>query len=95
MTLRLDSTSAAKIAGMHDDAATTIDGSAGSMPGNVDGGLGTPYLSDILAAVATTAGELAAVNQAVAGQVRDVVDDMGLTESAVAGQFEAMNEDLE
>ena len=94
MTLRLDAGAAAKIAGLHELAATTVDDSAASMPDAVDGGLATAYLSEVIAAVATTAAELAVISTTVAGQVRDVADDLGLTEDVIAEHWRSMSEDL-
>ena len=90
MTLRLDAGAAARIAGGHDDAATTIDGSAGSAPGAVDAGYGSAYVSDILAGVTETAGEIAVINVGIATLVRDVADQLGLTEEAIAEEFDTM-----
>lgn len=90
MTLRLDAGAAARIAGSHDDAATTIDGSAGGAPGSVDAGYGSAYVTDILAAVSETAGEVAAVNVGIAILVRDVADSLGRTEDEIAGEFDSM-----
>lgn len=91
MTLRLDAGAAAAISAKHERAATTIDDSAGSMPPSVDGGLATAYLARLMAAVASTAGELAILNQAVASQVRDVADALGQTEAAIADEFVSIN----
>ncbi len=90
MTLRLDAGAAARIAGGHDDAASTIDGSAGSAPGAVDAGYGSAHVSDILAAVTETAGEVAAINVGIATLVRDVADSLGLTEEEIADEFDAL-----
>lgn len=90
MTMRLDVGSAELVAGGHDEAAERIDASATGAPGRVDAGYGTTYVVDILAAVTQTAAEIAVINIGVAMLVRDVVDDLGLTESAVGEQFDAM-----
>ena len=90
MTLRLDAGAAERIAGGHDDAASAIDGSAGSAPGTVDAGYGSAYVSDILAAVTETAGEVAAINVGIATLVRDVADSLGRTEEAIADEFDSM-----
>lgn len=94
MTLRLDATAAEQIAGKHEAAAESIDGSAGSAPTGVDGGAGAAHLLEILQAVSTTAGEIALVNVAIASQVRDVTDGIGLTEQEIAEQFAHLNETL-
>lgn len=93
-TLRLDAALAAQVAGRHESAAEGIDDTAGSAPSDIDGGAGTPYLLEILRAVSTTAGQIALVNVAVASQVRDVTDEIGLTEREVAEQFTRLNEVL-
>lgn len=90
MTLRLDAGAAARIAGSHEDGAAAIDGSAGSGPGSVDAGYGSAYVSDILAAVTETAGELAAINVGIARLVRDVADSLGRTEAEIAEEFDSM-----
>ncbi len=90
MTLRLDAGAAERIAGGHDSAATTIDGAAGSAPGAVDAGYGSAYVSDILAAVSETAGEIAAINVGIGQLVRDVADSLGRTEAEIAGEFDSM-----
>ena len=76
MTLRLDAAEATKVAQSHDAAADAIDGAATSAPAAVDGGYGTGYLMDILAAVSQTAGELSVVNRGIGMQVRDTADDI-------------------
>ncbi len=90
MTLRLDAGAAARIAGGHDDAASTIDGSAGSAPGAVDAGYGSAYVSEILAAVSETAGEIALINVGIGELVRDVADALGRTEAEIAAEFDSM-----
>jgi hypothetical protein len=90
MTLRLDAGAAETIASGHDSAAATIDESAGSAPGSVDAGYGAAHVADILAAVTETAGEIAAVNLGVGLLVRDVADDLGLTEAAIGAEFDSM-----
>lgn len=90
MTLRLDAGAAARIAGGHDEAATTIDGSAGSAPGAVDAGYGSAYVAEILAAVTETAGEISAINIGIGELVRDVADSLGRTEEEVADEFDSM-----
>ena len=90
MTLRLDAGAAELVAGGHDGAATAIDGAAGSAPGEVDAGYGAAHVADILAAVTQTAGELGAINAGIALLVRDVADDLGRTEAAIAEEFDSM-----
>jgi len=90
MTLRLDAGAAEVIAGGHDDAAEAIDGAAVGAPGEVDAGYGAAHVADILAAVSETAGEIAAVNVGIATLVRDVADQLGLTEEAIAEEFDKM-----
>lgn len=90
MTLRLDAGAAERIASGHDDAAETIDGAAGSVPSGVDAGYGSAHVSEILAAVCETAGEIALVNVGIARLVRDVADDLGMTEQAVGEKFDSM-----
>lgn len=90
MTLRLDAGTAERVAGGHDAAAETIDGAAGSAPGQVDAGYGAQHVVDILAAVCETAGEISLVNVGIARLVRDAADDLGRTEEAVAGAFDRM-----
>lgn len=90
MTLRLDPGAAETIAASHDGAATTIDSAAGNAPGSVDAGYGAAYVADILAAVTATAGEVAAINLGVGALVRDVADDLGLTEAAIGREFDTM-----
>ena len=90
MTLRLDAGTAETVAGKHEAAAEAIDEAAPSAPASVDGGYGTAYLNEIIAAVSETAGEVAVVNAGVALLVRDVVDSLGLTDDEVGAQFDEM-----
>ena len=90
MTLRLDAGAAEVIAGGHDDAAEAIDGAATGAPGEVDAGYGAAHVADILAAVSETAGEIAAINVGIGTLVRDVADQLGLTEEAIAEEFDKM-----
>lgn len=90
MTLRLDPGTADVVAGGHEDAAAAIDDAAPSAPTSVDAGYGAGHVLDILAAVSETAGELAVGNAGIAKLVRDVVDDLGLTETAIATEFDEM-----
>lgn len=94
MTFRLDAGAADTIAAHHEAAATTIDESAGSAPAAVDGGLASAYLADILAAVCTSAAEVAAVNLGTAELVRDVADQAGLTDGAIGDGFTSMSGQL-
>jgi len=90
MTLRLDPGAADRIASLHEEAATAIDGAAPSAPTSVDAGYGSGHVLDILAGVSETAGEIAAVNAGVAALVRDVADALGLTEEAIGREFDSM-----
>lgn len=90
MTLRLDAGAAETVASGHDEAASTIDASAGSAPGAVDAGYGAAHVADILSAVSGTAAEVAAINLGVAIMVRDVADDLGRSEAAIGREFDAM-----
>jgi len=90
MTMRLDAGAAEVIAGGHDDAAEAIDGAAAGAPGEVDAGYGAGHVADILAAVSETAGEIGAINAGIALLVRDVADDLGRTEEAIAEEFDTM-----
>lgn len=90
--MRLTAGAAETIAEQHEKAATLIDGSASSAPGAVAGGIATGHLLDILAGVADTAGELAALNGGIGAQVRDAADDLGLTEEQVGAAFRRMQE---
>lgn len=90
MTLRLDTGAAEAIAGGHDEAARTIDSAAGTAPAAVDAGYGAAHVADILAAVTQTAGEVAAINLGVGALVRDVADDLGMTEAAIGREFDTM-----
>lgn len=91
MTLRLTGDTAASIARHHDRAASAIDAAAQGAPRGVDGGIGTGYLLDILAAVAGTAGDVAALNAGIAAQVRDAAADLGATEGQVGAEFARMS----
>lgn len=94
MTLRLDAGAARAVAGEHEVAASSIDGSAGSAPTAVDGGAATAYLLEILQAVSATAAEIAAVNLGVAALVRDAAEEVGLTEDAVRDGFTGLGASL-
>lgn len=91
MTLRLDAGTAETVAGHHDAAAEAIDAAAPGAPGSVDAGYGTAYVTEILAAVSRTAGEIAVINVGVGLLVRDVVDSIGLTDEEVGTQFDQMH----
>lgn len=90
MTLRLAAGAAELIAGGHDSAAAAIDEAARSAPVTVDAGYGAGHVADILAAVSETAGEIGAINVGIALLVRDVADDLGRTEEAIADGFDTM-----
>lgn len=90
MTIRLDPGTADAVAGRHEAAAEAVDAAAPSGPKAVDAGYGEGHVLDILAAVCETAGEIALVNVGIAQLVRDVVDDMGMTEAAIATEFDQM-----
>jgi hypothetical protein len=90
MTLRLDAGAAEVVAGGHDAAAEAIDGAATGAPGEVDAGYGAAHVAEILAAVTETAGEIAVINVGIATLVRDVADQLGLTEEAIAEEFDKM-----
>ncbi len=90
MTLRLDAGAAEVIAGGHDDAAAKIDEAAPTAPTKVDAGYGAEHIANILAAVSETAGEIALINTGIAALVRDCADDLGLTEQAIAAEFDRM-----
>lgn len=90
MTLRLDAGAAAVISGGHDDAAAKIDEAATTAPRTVDAGYGAEHVANILAAVSETAGEIAVINTGIAELVRDCADDLGLTEAAIAAEFDRM-----
>ncbi|HWJ68129.1 MAG TPA: hypothetical protein VNT31_15765 [Nocardioides sp.] len=90
MTLRLDAGAAEVIATGHDDAAAKIDEAAPSAPTTVDAGYGAEHVANILAAVTETAGEIAVINLGIAELVRDCADDLGLTEDAIAAEFDRM-----
>ena len=90
MTLRLDAGAAEVIAGGHDDAAEAIDGAATGAPGEINAGYGGAHVAEILAAVSETAGEIAVINVGIATLVRDVADQLGLTEEAIAEEFDKM-----
>lgn len=91
MTLRLTAGTAEAVAAQHDTASSKIDGSSTGAPGALDAGLGTAYLSEIIAAVSQTAGEISALNAGIAAQVRDAADDLGETEQQVGADFARMN----
>lgn len=95
MTLRLTAGTAEAVAAQHDTAASKIDGSATGAPSALDAGIGTSYLSEIIAAVSETAGEISALNGGIAAQVRDAADDLGETEQQVGADFREMNGHLQ
>lgn len=85
--LRLGGTTARGIAAFHEEAAAAITTTAASMPTGIDGGLGSDLLARIVAGVATTADDIALVNEASALLVLDVDGAFGATEAAVADGF--------
>jgi hypothetical protein len=87
MTIRLEEGAGERIAGKHDSASTTIHGSAKRGPEGVDGGVGTPHLLDILAAVAGTADDLALIHGVLGEQVRSAAGSIARTDAEVAASF--------
>ena len=79
------------MAGHHDTASRGIDSAAEGAPGAVDGGLGTAYVLDIVAAVADTAGAISALNAGLAANVRAAASELGDTEAEVGAEFRRMN----
>lgn len=94
MTLRLSRAAAQVVAGGHEAAAEAIDGTVHSAPGEVDAGYGAAYVSQVLAAVSQTAGEIAVVNAAVAALVREAVAEIGSTDEEVAARLDALKADV-
>lgn len=90
MTIQLSEATEAELAAFHDGAATGITNLAGTVPSSVDGGEGTADVLSIIAAVVSTADDIALVNEAAAAQVRAVGQDLGSTDGQVATGFDAM-----
>lgn len=88
--LRLGVTTAERIAAFHEDAASAITTTARSMPTAIDGGLGSDLLARIVAGVATTADDIALVNEASALLVLDIDGAFGTTETDVAEGFASL-----
>lgn len=95
MSIRLEAGAAEQIAAHHDAAGRTIQESAGSMPVAPDAGLGAPEITAIMAALVDRANTLAALNDVVAAQVRDIGADYARTEDDVAQMFTRMKGELE
>ena len=93
--LAISDAAARAVAGLHDDAAAGIEGTASSVPGAVDGGLASAKLSEILKQLATHADDLAIANRGTAGVMRAVANDFFATEDAVAGQFRGLSANVE
>jgi hypothetical protein len=90
--LRLGSGTAARLAARHEQAAASITSAAASMPGSVDGGLASALLARIVAGVATTADDLAIVNEASAILVTHVDEALGETDAEVMSGFTGLRE---
>ena len=95
MTIRLAAGAAEQIASHHDAAGRTIQDSAGSMPSAPDVGLGAPEITAIMAALVDRADTLAALNDVVAAQLRDIGANYARTEDDVAQMFTHMLGELE
>lgn len=89
--LRLDQATEDAIAGKHDSAGTSITGLADGVPASVDGGYGSAAILEIIAAVVSTADDIAILNEVTAGQVRAVGQDFGTTDDAVHDNFRKLN----
>ena len=95
MTIRLEPGAAERIARLHDDASTVIQGSADSFPAAPDGGLGSDKLASIMAALSETADTLAGLDELAAAQLRDIGSNYARTEDEVAGMFSRLTKELE
>lgn len=89
--LRLDQATEDSIATKHDSAATAITDLAKGVPTSVDGGYGSAAILEIVAAVVSTADDIAILNEVTASQVRAVGADFGTTDDAVHDNFRKLS----
>lgn len=73
--IHVDYADVTKAAGGLDDAANTLDGTASSAPSGVDAGDATYVVSNFLADLTTSVGELVRGLRAAARGARDNLDD--------------------
>ncbi|MDN4173307.1 hypothetical protein QWY28_10165 [Nocardioides sp. SOB77] len=93
--IEISDADARAIAQLHDSAAEGIEGTAGSVPGSVDGGLAAAVLGRILGKLVTDADDLAIAHRGTAGVMRSVADDFYSTDAAVGSAFDQMTTDVD
>lgn len=91
MVIRLDEGAGNRIAGAHEEGSNTIDGAGGTAPASVDGGLGSPELLEILAAVTGTARDLTLIQGVLGKQVQEAASRIEDTDEEVAGLFTGLD----
>jgi len=74
----------------HTTAAEDITGLAGKVPTSVEGGLGSPELLEILAAVVGTADDLAKIDEGVAALVDGVGNEFQATDEELAARLDKL-----
>lgn len=85
--VRVPPATLAAIRGVLDSARTTLEETAHSAPGSVDGGDMTPVLTAILAKLTDGAATMSEGLAAISGQVSESEADFWVTDSAVGSTF--------
>jgi hypothetical protein len=93
MNIRLDDGAGDRIAAAHEDGSSAIDATGGGAPVSVDGGLGTPELLKILAAVSGTAYHLTLIHGVLGKQVHEAASRIADTDEQVATLFSTLTKD--
>jgi hypothetical protein len=81
-----------QIAKAHDRIADDIDALAQTLPTSLDGGEGSEFILNGLAAIATAMGQLSAVQRSAATRLRTAVDIHKGIEDNVDDDFRALEE---
>lgn len=91
---RIEVEAARAMADLHDKAAAAVTGLASSQPSGLDGGVGGPYILQILAAVSRDAGVVAQLNTSVAARVRTAVDTVKGYDASTAEAFRVLEKGM-
>ncbi len=91
---RIEVEAAKAMATLHDEAAGLITDLGPSEPSGLDGGVGWPYLLDILSASSVDAGTIAQLNTSVASRVRTAVDLVTGYDAAAADTFRELEKGM-
>ena len=84
-----------RMARVHTDIAADVDDLAGTMPTSLDGGEGTEFILNALAAIADATGQVSQVNQSAAGRLRDMVDLVRGVDASAEGDFRELEKQVD